>query len=1069
MSASFATRRLLPRCGGCFGIPALLVAVLLQSIAAGPAWADAIDDYNVALNFYRQQQWEHAEESFRKFVATYSQHERTPAARLYQGQALVHQRRFAPARDIFRTFVETHRDHPDRYLALYRIGECSYFLGDFDAARTELDRFISAFPKHELAEWALQYLGETQLRLKDPKAASATLQVQLERFPEGRLAEDARFLLGRAWLAQGDREKALAAFQQLAASETGGRVADAQLEVGMLLYDDQKFAEARTAFDAVRARAPQSPLVPVADLNSGYACYHLGEFEAAIQRFDRAGQSPAHANEARFWKGMSYKSNGEFPAAVDVLKALAETPQVDETLALKARFHWADAELRRGDAAAAQSQFLVVVDKSPMGPLAPDALHLATDAALQQGNLDEAERLHARFAKSYSGSGLWLLQRLLHGRIELARGDRAADAGDQAASRRHYSAAVTEFDEVLKESQVPRTGLLARLLLARAQDRLEQPAEVVQTLEPVMTLLRSPTPDEEFAEAAHLTARAYLKLDRAADAADAAQFFITRFPTHPQFADALSTLAVSESRLQHEQQVDAALDQLWKNPDDRTRAQRTTYQLAEQAYAQKSWSRAAQLFQRLVDGGGGDLQTAALTGLGYSEHEAGRHAQAADAFGKLIDSAAGARPLASDAAHMRALSLRLAGQVEQAATAYAAAVRQFALPADAKNLTPEDLQVVGNVYQCARGLARLQRDLKQLDAADRAYETAFSQLQLLPSEQQSELDPLLHEWAVLHYQAQQYARSDELFAKLIALRPDSPLADDARLYIGESHYFANRFDQAKEAFRQLESDPRADEFTRQRALVLLLDIAADQRDWQESIRLAAALRDAFPQSDQRSYAEYRLGEAQLRSGALEAAVETLTSLEASKSDTVRRAEWFPSVRLLLAESLLQAKKYADVEAVIGRFRTEDAASPLLYQADEILGRRFKNEARWKEAREAFQRVVDSESGRRTETAAKAQLLIAETWLLEEQLAEAVGEYYKVYLNYSFPDFQAPALFQAAQCDERLRRWDSAIKSYETLIEKFPEHEYAKKAQPLLEAARKRLPTETLTPESPTSN
>ena len=385
-----------------------LLAGLALSLA-GPvprsARADAIDDYNVAYNFYREHQWEHAGEAFRKFVATYPDHERTPAARLYQGLCLVQERKFAPARDIFRTFAQKHPQHPDLYLALYRIGECSYFLGDSAAAKTELDRFISTFPRNDLAQWALQYLADTHLRLKDPHAAMATLRLQLERFPQGELADDARFLTGRTPLAIGDRDAAMQTFRQLASKEAGLRIADAHIELGMLLYEEGQHADARDNFDAVRARFPQSPLVGMADLNAGYACYHLADYDGAIARFEHAAQVPAQTAEATFWKGMSLKSKGAYPEAVATFDALANSA-AGTPIAEKGAFHAADAELRRGSYAAAQARFLKLVDQSPPSALAADALHLATEAALLQGNLDDADRLPARFERDFAEQGL---------------------------------------------------------------------------------------------------------------------------------------------------------------------------------------------------------------------------------------------------------------------------------------------------------------------------------------------------------------------------------------------------------------------------------------------------------------------------------------------------------------------------------------------------------------------------------------------------------------------------------------------------------------------------------------
>lgn len=1036
-----------------FRVPGLVLALLLTFAHA--AVAEPIDDYNTAIEFYKQQRWPQAEAELRKFLATNPNHERTPTARLFLGQALVHQRKFEPARDAFRIFADAHRDHPDYYLALYRIGECSYFLNDLTQARVELDRFISAYPQHELAEWALQYLGETQLRLSDPRAAMVTLQLQLNRFPEGRLAADARYLQARAQLAIGDRAAALTMFQTLAADEKSSRAAESLLESAMLLYDDRKFTEALTAFDALRMRFPESPYLPLADLNGGYAAYHLGNYAGAEERFEHAAAVPKQASEARFWKGMSQKARQDFAAAAETLKPLAENTE-DAALAARARFHWADSLLRQKKYAEAKTEFLAVADQPSAETLAPDALHLATEAALLAGQLDEAGRLDDRFRQAYPQHGLLLLQRLLKGRIALARGDAAHDAKDAAAERSNYEAAATEFAAVMQESQIPRTSRLARLMRARVSDRMQQNEQTIETLTPLIEELTK-QPEAEFAEAFVLQSRALLRLNRTAEAATAAQAFLERFPDRPQTAEVLATLATAQARSQDPDQVATALDQLWKREDGRDLARRTTYQLADAAYKAKDWRRAADYFRRLVDGGAGDLERSALSGLGYSLYEGGKPDEAAVAFASLVEKSAEDRLLQSDAYRMQALSLEKAGKTDEAETAYAAALKEFAFPADAANLTEKDRDVAWNAHLIAADLARLRRALMKEDTVDAAYQAAVEQLRLQPAPRQAGLDRLLSDWALFHYQKKEYDRADELFQQLIELRPDSDLADNARLHLAESDFFAGRLDEAREAFRKLEADPKSDDFVRHRAMVLLLDVAAEKQDWAEIQRLAPTLLSRFPTSDQAAYARYRLGEAEVQAGEFAKAAATLAPLHDSTTEAVREAEWFPSVRLLLARARLETKDYAGVEAIVERFRKEAPQSPYLHQADELLGRRYKNEARWDEARTAFQRAIDSESGRRTETAANAQLMIAETYLLQEKHEDALTAYYKVYANYKFPDVQAPALFQAARCDEVLGRWDGAVKSYELLIKEFPDSPYATQAAPLLEAARKKLP------------
>ena len=94
-----------------------------------------------------------------------------------------------------------------------------------------------------------------------------------------------------------------------------------------------------------------------------------------------------------------------------------------------------------------------------------------------------------------------------------------------------------------------------------------------------------------------------------------------------------------------------------------------------------------------------------------------------------------------------------------------------------------------------------------------------------------------------------------------------------------------------------------------------------------------------------------------------AAEKTLVELKRQMSGTGGETpEWSARVWVLLAEAFYQQKKYDDVEATVDDLRHRMPNSPLLYQADEVLGRSFKNQAKWDKAIAAFQRVIDNRQG-----------------------------------------------------------------------------------------------------------
>ena len=71
-------------------------------------------------------------------------------------------------------------------------------------------------------------------------------------------------------------------------------------------------------------------------------------------------------------------------------------------------------------------------------------------------------------------------------------------------------------------------------------------------------------------------------------------------------------------------------------------------------------------------------------------------------------------------------------------------------------------------------------------------------------------------------------------------------------------------------------------------------------------------------------------------------------------------------------------------------------------------------------------------------------MIAETWFQEKNYEKARNEYLKVKYIYKFPEWQAPALFQAGLCDEVLGNIAKARETYSQVKAVYPESEFAKK-------------------------
>lgn len=1024
------------------GLLLLVVGVsLLLGSSGTPALADeAADEYNLAVGLYKQSRWKLSSEAFRQFLNNHPKHAKVPYARLYLGLTLVNQKEYRDARQVLREYVRQYPRSQNLSDAMYRVAECSYLLDDLPAAEVEFRTFVEQHPDHDLLEFALPYYGDVLLRLDKPQQAAQHFRESLETYPEGRLAEDARFSLARSYEALDDDAKAVELYEQLAANRAGARAAQSQLNLGALYFEDKKFDAAATVYSQLEARFPESPLVPTARLNAGYAFYQFGEFAKAATQFAKAAEDNSQATTANYWLALSHKALGDYAKAADLLKS-AQTAAPESPLLSNLLFQRADCELRLGNAEEARKLFLEVAERNPQGDLADDSLHFAAEATLLAGELDQTEALLDRFDRDYARSALRMHNLLLRGRLLDARGGKQNDA-----------AAVKVFEEVIDLSNIGHTQTLARFHLARVLQQLGDHQRALEVLEPLLAQIESGEAESsEWANALVLAGTSHLARDEFDSAIKTTTLYLERSPGGADADQALADRLMAEAHRGQYDEARADLTALTKGHESSPLYATTVHQLAELAYDAQQWDLASEAFRLLVDQGeGSPYHAAGLSGLAWSLFKSDQFKEAAEMFGRVVAEHPRERQIAAEAAYQRGQSLQAADESDQAVAAYTEAFEAFAPKEPSRAASPDE---GAERYAFLAGLqaARVLRIAGKTEQADAAYAALLAKF-----ERPKDLDKLLDEWALLNYEAERFDRADEIFQRLVREVPESDLADDARLSLAESQLVARRYPTAAKAFEALASASNSDRHVKEVAMFHLVEIGVEQRQWRQVEQTARKFIDVFPKSPRLAEVEFRLAESRLNLNETEAAQRQLLDMKSARPDaTAEDPLWLQRVGVLLAETYLRQKNYDAVERVLGEFRERYPDSPVAYQADEILGRAYKNQAQFDEARAAFGKALDDERARSTETAAKCQFMIAETYMLQEQYEAAQREYLKVYHLHKHPEWQAPALYQAGICDEALKQWGAAVETYELLVKEFADTEYAAMARTRLTEARQR--------------
>lgn len=1015
-----------------------LAAVLLGGLS--PAVAAPEDDYKLAVAHFKGKRYEAAVESFEEFLAAVRKDDpNLPTARFFLGLARINVEKYAEARRMLREYLRVHAKHEYIADARYQVAWCSYLLGEQEMAAREFASFIENHAKHKNVEWALVYLGDAQLQLDRAEEAAKSFRRSLDEHPKGAMAEDARMGLARAYELGEDYEKAVAEYRSVVDDPRSTRREEARFSLAGRLYDLDRFEESATEYDGFATAFADSELVPSARMNAGYAHFKAGDLTTAIERFDAAATDEKQAASARYWSALASRELGEYGAArtkfEKAFEAATDTPEAPNVL-----YQWADAEFLLGEYESAAKRFARVSDEWPEDPLGDDALHEAGNAALRAGDVNGAIRYVGTFGSRYGkDSPLYERQQVLIGRIELARG-RPEDL-QNAEKRLRIVVDETEDDATLEH---------ARYELGRARFRLEDYAGVDEALAPLLErILESKDEASPYVEAFILQSTSLLERGEYEAADQAAANFLVLEPGSKQSARAAANRALARAHLGDRKVATRYLTELAKLDDETELPVRTRFAVAEIAYDAENFEWARDDYAAVTGvAGESSIAPAALTGLGWSQYQLKEFDNAAKTFQTFVARYGDDPTLGPEGRYMVGKALQDGGQAAEAATAFAECFAKYA-PGTPAAAGAERTGSTQYAYKAGLQNARAHAEAGNVDEAHAAYAKVDA---TFPEAKGADL--LLDEWALLNYDAGEYERSDTIFRRLVDDHPNSERADDARFHLAESANIAGRTDEAEKAFTALVQRKGVDEYVREHASFHLVEIAVAQRNWKDVLARATAFVKDFAKSEHSALATFRKGEAALQLDELGDASEALNEVLAYHADAAEEP-WYDRVHVLLAEAAFRAKDHDAVEARVSAFRTASPESPFLYQADEVLGRSLKQRAgpKLELARAAFSRVVDDEHGARTETAAKAQFLLAETYLIgtTKDYKKAQREFFKVYVLYDFPEWQAVGLYQAARCDEALLDEDAARKAYASLVKEFPDSEYAAKAKPRLRA------------------
>lgn len=902
----------------------------------------------------------------------------------------------------------------------FSVASAHYSAQRWNLAIDEFQSIVKRFPDHERAIDARFYVLESLTQLKQYADAERIAIQFYTDFPEHSFAAQVLYRWAELAMLQGDDPQALKLFnqfnQRFPTHELGQYVLT---YLGRLAERQHDYDESNRFLKQSLADFPNGATAHEAHLRLGIQAFGNKDFSLAKTHFEWIGQNRttmAQQTAALYWQGVTLLAEKEYDAAA---KVLVDAERLDESgnIAPAAMFFSGESFRLSKEWDRADTIFANLMQQWPDSEWDDDALCRRIEIATLRKQHSAVDQLYTEFQERFENS-----QRLIDVNQLVAR---------SLLLRSRFAEALTLVDQTIafpmgedgKAKHLNRLWYLsglAHLGLKHSTDAIEVLRKVSHEGAPKSLVARTQLAlGAAYLESNELEeAKSYFKTARAkltGIALDRCQAYLIRCLVE---ADEINQALDELDHLQSSYVDDEAIfDSLSR--------------VANALLSAKDYTRAEIRFRQLTNANKKQWKTAGFSGLGMCLYQLGKLDDAISAYDAIVDLAP-QKDIAAQALLMRARCLEKLGRYEVASEAYQEMERRFPeseLAAESLLFSAKLLISIGKTEQ---GLA--------------AYERIVQRFPKLDS-----LDEVLYQWAWALIDHGQPEDADGVFSRIYLEFRTSDFWCDATYRLAEQSLHRQNLVRATKLVDAILNSRQLDEIDiGPHVLFLKARIMAEQDRWPDSTVPLQTIIAEFPEHDLTVDAQFWLAEAHYRMKDYD---QAHTEFQDLLSDELlqQRPTWEPVVYLRNAQIYGQERNWTQAirlsDSLFERF--PDFAQ--MYEANYLVGRSYARLANFVKAREHFQKVVESDEARKTETVAMAQWMIGETYFHQKKYDNAIRAYLRGEAVYDFPSWRSKSLLQAAKCYEQLGDRQEARRLLQKIIADFADQDTAQQAQEILSA------------------
>ena len=972
--------------------------VLLIFVSCSPALygQSAADQYSIAAGFYSRGQWQEAISGFETLIFQHPKTEYAYEGYFFLGESQLQVSNYTYAKIAYQKFLINQPASKFAERASFRMAEVAYRSNDSQAA-TLLEVYMNDHRDSELVPFALSYLGEVRLKRGEPQLALQVFNTALKDYPESEMANSYRLGLGKALRMQNRNDEARNFFEYLV--EHGGPEiqAEVQLQLGLIHFSESDWPTAI-------------------------------EYLQFVQRSEIEGQ-PAEGEdkklgiEATYWIGRCYLEQGEPLAAIEQFKQLSPE-QISEKLGPAVYFDGAVAWARTGRNAEALQWLQQIRVLWPQSEWADDALQLEIDIAQRDEQFDLSVQLSELFVENHSRSPLLPKVQESLGRIRY--------------DRRDYAGAIALFSELLEKS--PQSAKANDLHQRATWQYLVGLSYLgLKDYESAVAVLANiPVQSEKSFNSAVAIARATAR-SAVGDYQNAVvdyEAYLFDEPSGNEAARALSELAICQTELKNWTGANNTFAKLQANFPQSDYLSKTAVYIANSSYKAEELDTAVNMYHAMI-GPENDPELIAkgLAGLAWVYHDRGDNERAEEYFERILSEFPDSN-FAVDAAMARAKQLEDKSQFEAAARTYSLVSNTATRPE------------LANVARL-----RIAHCKQKLGGANNLNAAKIALTDYLASESgKDNVDEAIYQLAWVYKDLQLESQGFSRFNEIATNYPDSKYWADAAYRVAENKFQNEQYNEAQSLVEELVRRADQKEILA-RAIFMNGQISAMNNQWQHVGDSMTALVERTDDKGIYAKANYWLAESLYQRKQYAASADIFGQL-IEKTDLLDRKIW-PWVALRYSQCRANSDQWADVGANSETAKQKFPQFSKNYEHDYLIGRSLEQVGRLDEARVRYLAVVDSKEGGSTETAAKAQWRIGETYFHQEEYENAIHAFYKVDSLFSYEEWRSAAIYEAGKCQEHLGHWKKAVILYQQLVNDFPECEFVDEAQKRLEFSNRR--------------